>query len=596
MKYDFSHKTTHPNGKIIEDKVNYFADYFEFTYTNWGHCFVPDIENHKSLLEKVVFQLENYTVHSNKFIFHYLNNRLLTLKDPIIKKYYKEDWSVILKSIYGLADFSDPIIRKRIIKILNVFISKLNNTILSNSIDWLVEIFQCKHPLEKHNHQLYLNYITSIILSEFFYAGFTKEDLGKIFNKIFSKEIKIENGKPRTEAPLPESLHKLKYENEDAYFHKVSEFLKSRTLKQQFEGIYNFYKNEQKKKTFIFQIEDIGFTTNKTMNWKYNNVLFSNDLYRKNVKKYTTRKEYAVFFENKEVVYAQVTVNGINNEGARINAIREVTNATNYLMNIGKCFPRINQLHYIVKDKDSNVYHRSPSKYFHPQDRVGFEESNIYLFLKSIKSPLAQRLKEIEAIYILANSSIYQEVRLVNYWRYLECFFEKAEDLQKTVSLIVANNYYSYDIFYFLNTTHKIFRSSNNIGTFDEKFIKSPEFVSWIYPNSPEERKLEEIVKIVNHPYLAAEMRSYLNKSTSEKIKSSSAYIKSILFETYEQRNFIEHDGRFNEKAVNKLLLSLATYVGVFRWQLIQAIKQNTFKSFHDIIEHLKKVNSYPTK
>jgi hypothetical protein len=78
VSYHFKNNITHPDGITIEDKVNYFADYFQFSFSHWGRCFVPELENHKSLLEKIVFHLENYypnnsSYPSSKKINHYFS-------------------------------------------------------------------------------------------------------------------------------------------------------------------------------------------------------------------------------------------------------------------------------------------------------------------------------------------------------------------------------------------------------------------------------------------------------------------------------------------------------------------------------------------
>lgn len=51
-RYHFKHQITHPD-KNVSEKVNFFADTFYFTLLNYGSPKFHELENHKSLLEKI---------------------------------------------------------------------------------------------------------------------------------------------------------------------------------------------------------------------------------------------------------------------------------------------------------------------------------------------------------------------------------------------------------------------------------------------------------------------------------------------------------------------------------------------------------------
>src|SRR6267154_5993321 len=85
--YHFKNAITHPDSQVA-DKANFFADYFEFVAADLGKVGAFELENHKSLLEKILTQLENHTLHSKQYINHYFTNPYLSKKDPLIKEYY----------------------------------------------------------------------------------------------------------------------------------------------------------------------------------------------------------------------------------------------------------------------------------------------------------------------------------------------------------------------------------------------------------------------------------------------------------------------------------------------------------------------------
>jgi hypothetical protein len=586
MIYHFKNNITHAKGKIIEDKVNYFADYFEFSFSNWGNCHVPEIENHRSLLEKVLFQLENYTKYSSKYINHFFSNKLLSKKDPTIKRFYGKEWNKIILLQNKLNNYADLNIRLKAIFDLKNFINLLDKTLFENTINSLVNVFACKFPLEGHQHIEAIEYITSIILAEFFYAGFTKEDLRQIFKRIFENRIFIKNGKPETKIPLPADLHELKYKNPVLFFEKVSKHLKNRHLQQQFLGIYNFYKNEQKEKTFIYKIEYIKSQTR--VNWNYDKVLFSNKL-SKTLSKKTTRKEYADFFSDKEVLLAKVSVTGINDNSAKINAIREVNNSLLLLNFVCKSNAIINPIEFIVRDRDSDFLHKYFNTYIQEEHKKEFNDSNIFYVLKNYNTDLAIKLKNFDSIFINGYASIYKDIKLVNLWRYLACFFnEKTIPIQ--ANQVIANYYSGHSKGYYVHVLRQIFDSYNNPQVFDKlnKEEKS-EIFTLMKESFIKKINLKRFSELANHPYLNRELKQYLQKTIKEKIELVKDFYEKILFEAYEQRNLIQHSGTFHEKSVDKILMSLMPAAIIIRAELIRCVKNPKFKTFNDVIVSLLK-------
>ncbi|MCX6262210.1 MAG: hypothetical protein NTY95_15500, partial [Bacteroidia bacterium] len=94
MRYHFSNQIINKE-QIVADKVNYFADVFDYFLSNMGKPTFPNLENHKSLLEKIRFQLDNFSNHSTKYINSYFKNKYLTSKDPLISEFYKNEWQRI---------------------------------------------------------------------------------------------------------------------------------------------------------------------------------------------------------------------------------------------------------------------------------------------------------------------------------------------------------------------------------------------------------------------------------------------------------------------------------------------------------------------
>jgi len=462
----------------------------------------------------------------------------------------------------------------------------LETTLFSNALEWRVEVFKCKKPLDKHQHISTIEYLTSIIVSDFFYAGFARKELDKIFRNVLENKIELKNGKPKTIAPLPTYLHELKYKDEDEYYKAVQEYLASRSFTQQFEGIYNFYKNEQKQKTFIFRLMNIRSTDR--IRWLYGNVVFSNNLLKENVRPKDRRNEYAKFFSETDKIFAQVSVKGTNNDSAKIKAIREISNAIQYLnlhrkLNVSAT---IDHSEYIMKDADSDAKYSNWATYLHRSEKKWFDNGNIYHFLKNYSNSNVRRLKEIDSIFISGHSSLDKDVRLVNLWRYLECFIDGSQVVDK-VSKIVSKDYSSQSILFYFHVIHSIFDEINNPISFDKIEIPKEELRILLREDKIRKIDLKKLSEIVHHPYLTPKMKQYINRSARERADIVKNYYRKILLEAYEQRNFIEHDGRFNEKSIDKVLQSLPSITSRFRQIVIKSAKKAKFNSMEEIIEDL---------
>ena len=80
----------------------------------------------------------------------------------------------------------------------------------------------------------------------------------------------------------------------------------------------------------------------------------------------------------------------------------------------------------------------------------------------------------------------------------------------------------------------------------------------------------------------------FLNTSDEEKINLSYNFYFNVLTETYEQRNFIEHAGIHNGKAVEKVLLILPQVVSKLCSLIIEELIDGKYNNFKELIEKLK--------
>lgn len=589
--YHFKNQITNSNTAIAE-KVNFFADYFEFTISELGKPGFPSLENHKSLLEKVEFQLHNYSEFSKKYINHYFSHSYLSQKDPLIDKHYPQLWNKVNVAKNNYQCLPNENNRHNLKEVIKETILQMDQTLFNNVLETIIDVFHCPYPLDKHDHVNILQYNTPILVSEFIFAGFPKKSLQTIFDKILANTVKFDNNKVSTEAPLPESLLVLKEtEDQEKFFQEVSKYLENRTLAQQFKGLYFLFKYSQREKTYLFRLDNIS--AKKTIQFEYDDVLISNTLKKEYVKRGSTRKYYSDFFKGKETIFLQVKTSGSDNDGALEKARRKALEALDYFNSTLEKRADINHNQYIIKDKYDNYRRLNFPQSIHPLDFKKFKEDNLHDALKNSHNKLAKKLREIEKIYFSAKSSPFKELRLVNYWRYFECFFEdnnfKAQYIREIISKILSRNFLSKQALTHFNLVLSIFHAADfRNGLRQDYFGITEEEYQLLYePTTIREINFQRLVEVINHPFVTAKIKSYISTSTENFIADIQEFYFKLLLEAYEQRNLIEHGGMFNEKAVEKVLLTIPLAASYIRNLMTRSVLTNDFTSFADILKFL---------
>lgn len=445
-----------------------------------------------------------------------------------------------------------------------------------------------------------IQYNTPILATEFIFAGFPIKYLCHIFDKILNKRIEFENNKVKTEAPLPKSLLDLmKDDDPEPFYQAAKSYLEQRSLKQQLQGLFFLFKNYEQKKVFLFQLDKVIAVG--TLSFTYYDVVISNSFRQDYVVEGSTSQFYSDFFNSENTLFAQVEITGNNNDGSLEKAKRKVLEALDYFNSTLQKNAIINLNQFILKDRNDNFRRVNSPQVVHTDDVEKLIENNLYGALSSSRSRLAKRMLDIEKIFFAAKSSPFKEVRLVNYWRYLECFFDAndfdAANIEETISQILSINFlfdYAWTHFYLaeaiFSAAYFNFRSRQHYEYFG---ISEKEYELLTTPPSANEIDFDRIVEVINHPYVTTKLREYITTTPEVLSENMRMYYQKLLLETYEQRNLIEHAGTFQEKAVEKVLIRLSFIVSYIRNLITQCVLTNKFVSFKDILLFLKNNDFY---
>jgi len=187
----FLNQITHPE-KIIESKVNFFADYFNFVASEIEKSDYLGVENYLSLIEKIIFQINTNNGNCAKYIDSYLTHPLIQKENKYFKEY--KNYSLVsnffeeyknqgkpnskVKWINNNPNFKSSLIR---------FSIELKKVMFKKSLKEIISFLKCSHSISEHKDDLVHH--TNIIVSEFLLTNKAKDDIIKTFTRIISRDI-----------------------------------------------------------------------------------------------------------------------------------------------------------------------------------------------------------------------------------------------------------------------------------------------------------------------------------------------------------------------------------------------------------------------
>ncbi|HMV07483.1 MAG TPA: hypothetical protein PKL56_11830 [Cyclobacteriaceae bacterium] len=515
----------------------------------------------------------------------------MKVKDWLIKGYYLDHWNKISPLFKGNKIRKDET-RQELILLLRAFITDLDKTMFQNALDEIIKVILCKEPLNKpsHGHVEKIKYYTPIIVTEFVFSGFTIKELNELFKRIFERDIKITGDKVETKAPLPPELLEFK-NNPEAFYEASKKYLDKRNLKQQFEGIYFLFKNSQHERTLVFPLKNVSAYAKIEL--EYDGVIFSNQLRKKYVTK-KTQKGFYSFFTGRRRLFAETKVLKGDETGSMLEALSKIRQALMFFNITHNVEATLDTEDYIIGGDRNFIRKSNFPKIVRDGNSKRFNESKMTTFLDGIDNSITKRLIETEKLYFKALSSHSQDERLVSFWRYLECFFDSdnydAALIREKISKILSRS--SEVSFAFVNfglAFHILYNQSSGPSLEPERFgVTREELWKMLHPGLVTDFDFKRAHKLIKHPYVTKQLKWQIESSTEVKFQSAYEFYSSILFEAYEQRNLIEHNGVFQRKAVQKVLLTLPRMVLKFRNILSRAAKGNRYKSITEMLEKLE--------
>lgn len=563
---------THPN-ELTQKKVRYFANYYAFAINQLGKSAEFELENFHSLIDKIIFQMENNpTTKSIPYIESYLNHPLLSPTN----KYFREIKRASEVSTVFAAFLNESNSGKKawvcngsnLLK-LKRFRTYLRKYMLKNAVKAIISFLACEHELGEHKDDL--RFFTRLVAVELFYSQPDRKELVNIISRIMSRDIKV--------FPFcPVFLKRNKGNIEKA----KEKFLENRTFVQQFEGIRSAFRENPMKKFFIFRVGNIEADSDFQFDFEEVRLISKDSSRIQSVKRIFFEKGFddPNFFENSFGMYAIVEhlTKGPVSFSAK-GAQKKVLDAIGHVNQVCGTSGCVDKSSFLYTDDFVNIGGSvsllGQIRKLDPIQVHKLRISNLSGYLRTKKIKAKKRFQEIEKIYLGATKS----GKIDDYWRYLEAIMGGQPFKEKVVQIVAPKLYQTEEaqLKAYLLSCFSLFNVNPTVlGTTPEK---QKEIFYRI--RTEEDFDLGLIRSEIDNEFVI----DLCNLISDLKSSDRQLYVRGIINEVQEQRNLIQHSGKVGTKSELKLLESLPSILHAFRAEVINQMRQNPKLELNEIIK-----------
>lgn len=572
---DYIHGITNSN-KLVQKKVNYFADYYSLAVMQMGKCQDFEIDNILSLMDKIIYQIEHNRHNCHNYILSHLSNPLLWTDNKYFKEFKRhhkilskefDDWRSADIKKFKAIDFSFALTH---LKKFGVFLKK---NMFDQSLKAIISFLKCNHKLEVHKADL--QHYTKVIATELFFELKSKADIRDVFERIITRD-------PNAFPFSPAFLKKNKGNIEKA---KI-DFLKKQSLDDQFFGIAHFRNRSLIKRSYILRIGNVRCTV--PLNTVVEGVNFySNDIEKiKSIKHEVEKRKNFYrdpFFKNEFQLFAIIEHTSKTEKDHLFEALERVQKALNSLNRISDTCAFLDRHSYLFT-KDFKYFGSSLSMGPIPRriteidmSRLISYDVNQFLGNKKIKSKR----------HFLSHEETYNTARhlekLDSYWQYAENLLGKPLK-SNFVKLIHHNVTQREKRSVEMHIKHCFSIMSSTTGSIGMSRDKQYQLAYELH--NAKEYDYLTLKKLTSNEFI----RDLINFYYTIETKTNSEYLIRQINEIYEQRNFIQHGGNPHTKAILKLNESVPMLFFEFRKEILNLMVKNPNKTFDEIKDIITKL------
>ncbi|MCI1751502.1 MAG: hypothetical protein LKM36_01155 [Flavobacteriales bacterium] len=328
-----------PNPKV-QEKLRYFADYFNFAAVNIGKMERLALDNHVSVLDKLLFHLGRDKRYRRDYVEAYLTHPLWSETKLVsgfaayaaferVRRKYPVAESASNKTKWIAAN-ENALSRKG-----KALLSTLTHHLFRKTLDTIVARVRCRCNLEKHQEEIEL--LTRTLVAQYVFAGNSREDIVELFRRIITRDVK--------EYPFPKSQAK---SSED----EKKQYLTNLKLPAQLKALHYHLQREAKPGVYMFRL--IGISAADDFIFTYDKVTFIHPKHPKlarifsQYEKDTFNPEY---LNREDCLLATIRVKHKSSIEALLHAAEEVRSEMEYLKaQVGDQFFLDTKSHLVTRD------------------------------------------------------------------------------------------------------------------------------------------------------------------------------------------------------------------------------------------------------
>src|SRR5690554_4924499 len=578
---------THDNN-IIDQKAKVFYDYFYCFLSDNEYLFLQHqpIDNHLSILQKIDFRLSDTNLESSSKIVikQLMDNDLLKLEADIISR--KGELKAIIKKFKK--NFSEKTLNLISLKSnIEEAVVKINGSYnydqgkyLDDCLEHLIHYLSCGCEYTEHKEEII--YFTKLIAAEFLRLGFSFQELtgaNGIVNKLLSKEIRIDEETKYLFSgfPLCEKIESKR--DTDQFEEIVTNFLKNRTLKEQFEGIANYLKKDIKESVFIVRVikaqslEDLDISYNRIK------IVSSADIMTMGSSLGKRQKDNLKnFIKLENCIYFKIPIKHKSFNTAVDLAFREAEKVLSYLS-----YPK--PLKGEIDKSDILQFNSNSLGWKWKSERLIVNGERKYdLDDLDLDTKLYNQLADLDHLYFKSFTSRILEDKIINAWRYIEMLGRYGDlnyDQERIKGLpnILLCSEETHSKLHLENLIVNLIRNNREEVNCQIPYAKIDSVLK-------DEENCIETLKNNTDYYFTNELISSFENLNLDLEKQYSSY-KECLELLYEQRNLIIHQANICAISADQNIILIQILLKRIRKSIITDIKTHSRKELEISIKHL---------
>lgn len=554
---------------LAKEKLAFLADYFSYAARHRGSLDLIPVENQLSLVEKVIYQIENNPDHFHHYVFLYLEHPLLQednrlLKElesfdkiiPLIKEYLKEknnqkkwvsDHPEFLAGLKSLA-------------------VEIDNKMFASVVDNIVKMIKCNCSLDKHKSDFIE--LVNCLVSEYAFRDISVKEQDHLFATLLNAD--------ENKFPLPSELV-LDPTERKTYLEKLS-------TEDKLRGLLNLLKRAPQENHFIFKLSN--FKTPREFFFKYDNVTFYGPDHPTIalIRKESEAKN--IFFDSEVqlLAVAHASYQSLENQTKiSLQKVRRATQFINTWLNIN-C--TVNPYTYLLSKDLSEISGfssdwKDDGYEFHDRDLERLMD-NPYEFLKDYKEQSKGKLLFYEPLFLDALANRNPAI----FWQYLEAIIPLTSSRDKQIKTVVPSLLLLNAEQYYRNRLTEYIRSAFHPFSGNSKLLgitAHQQLDLW----KQKRDDLPSLMSGIQHPFLNYLMDERGHTITSSELIVRKEHYLRVISEAYAQRNFAVHSGLEHIKSQVHLRETLTRLVVRLRWVLFDGISQYDGLPFDEIVMKL---------